>query len=83
MQASLKNEKNTKASIKNLKTRVRQSAKQLAEKQEGRFSTNTQINLKKHCNVLAYEGMVIEFQNSSNLILDNDEYQNKNKKKRK
>jgi len=41
MQASLTNQKNTEASIRNLETQVGQLAKQLSDKQTGQFSANT------------------------------------------
>ncbi|XP_027903598.1 uncharacterized protein LOC114163487 [Vigna unguiculata] len=49
MQASLTNQKNTEASIKNLETKVGQLAKQLSDQQAGQFSANTQTNPKEHC----------------------------------
>ncbi|KAK8466624.1 hypothetical protein PHAVU_008G150301 [Phaseolus vulgaris] len=49
MQASLSNQKNTEASIRNLETQVRQSAKQLVDNQGSQFSANTQTNPKEHC----------------------------------
>jgi len=49
MRTSLSNQKNTKASIRNLETQVGQIAKQLADQQSGPFSTNTQTNPKEHC----------------------------------
>ena len=41
MQASLTNQKNTEASIRNLETQVGQLAKQLSDQQTGQFSANT------------------------------------------
>jgi len=41
MQASLSNQKNTEASIRNLETLVGQLAKQLADNQGSQFLTNT------------------------------------------
>ena len=41
MQASMANQKNTKASIRNLETQVGQLAKQLADQQGSQFSANT------------------------------------------
>jgi len=49
MQASLANQKNTEASIRNLETQVNQLAKQLANQQGSQFLANTQTNLKEHC----------------------------------
>ena len=50
MQASLSNQKNTEASIRNLETQVGQLAKQLAEQQQqGQFSATTQPNPKEQC----------------------------------
>jgi len=48
MQASLTNQKNTKASIRNLETQVGQLAKQLSDQQAGHFSANTKTNPKEH-----------------------------------
>jgi len=48
MQASMNNQKNTKASIRNLETQVGQLAKQLVDQQGSKFSTNTQTNPKEH-----------------------------------
>jgi len=48
MQASLSNQKNTKASIRYLETQVGQLAKQLADQQGSQFSANTQTNAKEH-----------------------------------
>ena len=47
MQATLANQKNTDASLRNLETQVGQIAKQLAEQQEGHFSANTKTNPKE------------------------------------
>ena len=49
MQASLTNQKNTEASIRNLETQVGQLAKQLSDQQTSQFSANTQTNPKEHC----------------------------------
>ena len=49
MQASMANQKNTEASIRNLETQVGQLAKQLANQQGSQFSTNTQTNPREHC----------------------------------
>ena len=43
------NQKNTKATIRNLETQVGQLAKQLADQQGNQFSANTQTNPKEHC----------------------------------
>jgi len=47
MQASLSNQKNHEASLRNLKTKVGKLAKQLADQQDGQFSANTQTNPKE------------------------------------
>ena len=52
MQASMANQKNTEASIRNLETQVGQLAKQLADQQGSQFSANTQTNLKEHCKAI-------------------------------
>ncbi|XP_027941135.1 uncharacterized protein LOC114194932 [Vigna unguiculata] len=49
MQASLTNQKNTEASIRNLETQVGQLAKQLSDQQTGQFPANRQTNPKEHC----------------------------------
>jgi len=48
-QASLSNQKNIEASIRNLETQVGQLAKQLADNQGSQFSASTQTNPKEHC----------------------------------
>ena len=48
MQASMANQKNTEASIRNLETQVGQLAKQLADQQESQFSANTQTNPREY-----------------------------------
>jgi len=78
--ASLTYQKIVEASIKNIETQVKQLAKKLGGQQEGRFTTNTRINPKEHCNVLTLEGMEIKSQNSSNMILDKDDCQTENNK---
>jgi len=50
MQASMANQKNIEASIRNLEAQVRQLAKQLANQQGSQFSANKQTNPKEHCN---------------------------------
>jgi len=52
MQASMANQKNTEASIRNLETQVGQLAKQLADQQGSQFSANTQTNPKEHCKAI-------------------------------
>ena len=49
MQASMANQKNTEASIRNLETQVGQLAKQLADQQGSQFSANTQTNPREYC----------------------------------
>ena len=50
VQASLANQKNTDASIRNLENQVGQIAKQLSEYEEGHFSANTKTNPKEFTN---------------------------------
>jgi len=52
MQASMANQKNTEASIRNLETQVGQLAKQLADQQGSQFSANSQTNPKEHCKAI-------------------------------
>jgi len=60
MQASLTNQKNTEASIRNLETQVGQLAKQLSDQQAGQFSANTQTNPKEHCkSITTQSGKVV------------------------
>jgi len=49
MQASMVNQKNTEASIRNLETQVGQLAKQLADQQGSQFLANTQTNPREYC----------------------------------
>jgi len=53
MQASLSNQKNTEASIRNLETQVGQLAKQISEQQGSQFSANSQPNPKEHYEVIS------------------------------
>ena len=52
MQASMTNQKNTEASIKNLEVQVGQLAKQLSKQPSGSFSANTQVNPKEQCKAI-------------------------------
>ena len=52
MQASLTNQKNREASLRNLETQVGQLDKQLVEQQGGQFSANTQPNPKEQCKAI-------------------------------
>ncbi|XP_058726128.1 uncharacterized protein LOC131597447 [Vicia villosa] len=52
-------EKNTDASIRNLKTQVGQIAKQLSEQQRGTFSATTEVNPKETCNAITTKGSEI------------------------
>jgi len=49
IQVSTTNQKNTKASIKNLELQIGQLAKQMVEQQDSQFSANTKVNSKEHC----------------------------------
>lgn len=49
IQLSIANKKNTDASIKNLEMQVGKITKQLAGKQGGKFTANTQPNPKEQC----------------------------------
>nr|XP_007133334.1 hypothetical protein PHAVU_011G170900g [Phaseolus vulgaris]ESW05328.1 hypothetical protein PHAVU_011G170900g [Phaseolus vulgaris] len=69
MQASLSNQKNTEASIRNLETQVGQLAKQLADNQGSQFSANTQTNPKEHCNsITTRSGIIIGKGIGKNLV---------------
>jgi len=71
MQASLSNQQNTKASIRNLETQVGQLAKQLANNQGSQFSANTQTNPKEHCKcITTRSGKVIEKGIGDNLVVE-------------
>jgi len=52
MQASLTNQKNQEASLRNLETQVGQLAKQLSDQQGRQFSANTQPNPKEQCKAI-------------------------------
>ena len=52
MQASLSNQNNHEALLRNFETQVGQLGKQLADQQGGQFSTNTQTNLKEQCKAI-------------------------------
>ena len=73
MKASLSNQKNTEASIRNLETQVGQLAKQLTDNQGSQFSANTQTNLKEHCNsITTISGIVIGKGIGDNLIVEEE-----------
>jgi len=73
MQASLSNQKNTEASIRNLETQVGQLAKQLADNQGSHFSTNTQTNPNEHCNsITTRSGKVIGKGIGDNLVVEEE-----------
>jgi len=55
MQASLPNQKNHKASLRNLETQVGQLAKQLANQHGGQFSANTQTNPNEQCKAITIQ----------------------------
>ncbi|XP_047166272.1 uncharacterized protein LOC124835393 [Vigna umbellata] len=69
MQASMTNQKNTEASIRNLETQVGQLAKQLSDQQAGHFSANTQTNPKEHCkSITTRSGKIVGRGIGDNLI---------------
>jgi len=73
MQASLSNQKNIEASIRNLETQVEQLAKQLADNQGSQFSANTQTNLKDHCmSITTINGKVIGKGIGENLVVEEE-----------
>jgi len=73
MQASLFNQKNTEASIRNLETQVGQLAKQLADNQGSKFLANTQTNPKEHCmSITTRNGKVIGKGIGENLVVEEE-----------
>jgi len=69
MQASMANQKNTEACIKNLDTQVGQLAKQLVDQQQSQFSANTQTNPKEHCkSITTRSGKVVGEGIGDNLV---------------
>ncbi|KAF1882736.1 hypothetical protein Lal_00002917, partial [Lupinus albus] len=75
MQASMTNQKNTEASIRNLETQVGQLAKQMAEQHADsrQFSANTQTNPKEHCKAITTRsGKVISPDLSKNLVVEEE-----------
>jgi len=73
MQASLSNQKNTEASIRNLETQVGQLTKQLADNQRSQFTANTQTNPKEHCKSIATRsGKVIGNEIGYNLVVEEE-----------
>ncbi|XP_068492199.1 uncharacterized protein [Phaseolus vulgaris] len=73
MQASLSNQKNTEASIRNLETQVGQLAKQLADNQGSQFLANTQTNPKEHCkSITTRSGKVIGKGIGDNLVVEEE-----------
>ncbi|XP_068475201.1 uncharacterized protein [Phaseolus vulgaris] len=82
MQASLSNQKNTEASIRNLETQVGQLAKQLADNQGSQFSANTQTNPKEHCNsITTRSGIVIGKGIGKNLVVGEEVLKDKESEK--
>jgi len=53
------NQKNNEVAIRNLETQVRQIAKQLADRQSGQFSANTQTNPKEYCNLITTRSGIV------------------------
>ncbi|KAF1894131.1 hypothetical protein Lal_00004050 [Lupinus albus] len=75
MQASMTNQKNTEASIRNMETQVGQLAKQMAEQSsDGRqFSANTQTNSKEHCKAITTRSKKVISPNfGKNLAVDEE-----------
>ena len=84
MQASLTNQKNTKASIKNLETQVGQLAKQLSDQQACQFSANTQTNPKEHCkSTTTRSGKIVGKGIGDNLVVEEKVLEEKEREKEK
>jgi len=82
MQASLSNQKNTEASIRNLETQVGQLAKQLADNQGSQFSTNTQTNHKDHYkSITTRSGKVIRKGIGDDLVVEEEVLKDKESEK--
>ncbi|XP_052734103.1 uncharacterized protein LOC128196651 [Vigna angularis] len=72
MQASMTNQKNTEASIRNLETQVGQLAKQLSDQQAGHFSA-TQTNPKEHCkSITTRSGTIVGRGIGDNLVVEEE-----------
>ncbi|ESW12940.1 hypothetical protein PHAVU_008G154700 [Phaseolus vulgaris] len=50
VQATMVNQKNNMAIIRNIEIQIRQMAKKIAEGQSGQILANTTTNPKEHCN---------------------------------
>jgi len=84
MQASLSNQKNTEASIRNLDTQVGQLTKQLADQQGDQFSTNTQTNPNEHRkSITTRSGKVVGEDIGDNLIIEEEMRQKERDKEEK
>ena len=84
MQASLNNQKNTKASIRNLEIQVAQLAKQLSNQQAGQFSANTQTNPKEHCNsITTRSGKIVGRGIGDNLVVEEEVLEEPKREKEK
>jgi len=53
MKATMANQRNNMATIRNMEIQIGQMAKQLVERQSCPFSANAQTNPKEHCNEIA------------------------------
>ncbi|KAG2409367.1 uncharacterized protein HKW66_Vig0000320 [Vigna angularis] len=85
MQASMTNQKNTEASIRNLETQVGQLAKQLSDQQTSHFSANTQTNPKEHCNsITTMSGKIVgeKEKNKSEHVNKGEENKSQEKEKK-
>lgn len=86
LQASITNQKNSEASVKNLETQVGQLAKQLFEQQSDLFLAIIQTNPKQQCNFMTSkdidngdqlnDGNVFEDVNANKLIIQKDVQKN-------
>ncbi|XP_052734138.1 uncharacterized protein LOC128196675 [Vigna angularis] len=84
MQASMTNQKNTEASIRNLETQVGQLAKQLSDQQAGHFSANTQTNPKEHCkSITTRNGKIVGRGIGENLVVEEEVLEKKENEKEK
>ena len=84
MQASLTNQKNTEASIKNLETQVGKLAKHLSNQQAGQFSANIQTNPKDNCkSITTRSGKIVGKGIGDNLGVEEEVLEEKEKEKEK
>jgi len=84
MQASLTNQKNIEASIRNRETQVGQLAKQLSDQQAGQFSANTQTNPKEHYNsITTRSGKIVGRGIGDNLVVEEEVLEEPEREKEK